>query len=184
MKRSKSPQLKFLKDEPKAYGGDLLKTRKGRSRGRPLDTRHSMHFVLRSTQARGEWSFWRHKVKIRVIIERFASKNGIRLHSMANVGNHLHLHLQLSNRFTYEKFIRAVTAAIMMQITGVSRWSKTKLKQKFWDQRPFSRVVIGYSAVMKLVDYLEINKLQGAGYSRDRARFYVAWSKAARMESG
>lgn len=184
MNKLKSPQLKLLKDEPKAFGGDLFKKRKGRAMRRPLDTRHSMHFVLRSTQARGEWSFWRHKLKIRNIIERFANKNGIQLNSMANVGNHLHLHLHLKNRHTYPRFIRAISAAIMMQVTGISRWSKKNLSRKFWDQRPFSRVVMGFKSLLVLKDYIAINQMQGEGYARDRARFYVAWNKKMLISSG
>lgn len=178
MKKIKQSQLKLLKDEPKAYGGDLFKTRKGRSRGRPLDTKHSMHFVLRSSHATGAWSFWRHKAKIRFIIEKFATKNGVRLLSFANVGNHLHIQLQLTNRHTYRRFIRAISAAIMMQITGVSRWTKIQIRKKFWDSRPYSRVVIGYRAVLRLRDYIAVNQWEGMGYKRDRARFYMAWNKA------
>lgn len=184
MKRTKSPQLKLLQDEPKAYGGSLLTKHRARLRGRPLDTRHSMHFVLRSSQARGEWSFWRHKKAIRIIIEKFAAKNGVRLKSMANVGNHLHLHLQLSSRQTYRPFIRAISSAIMMQVTGISRWNKIKLSKKFWDYRPFSRVVIGFRALLALRDYIEINKFEGMGLTRDRAKFYWAWQRAESPGAG
>lgn len=39
--RSKNPQLNFLKKASRAYGGELLKTRKGRLRGRPIDTKNT-----------------------------------------------------------------------------------------------------------------------------------------------
>lgn len=176
MRHSKQKQQKLIGDEPKAYGGDLLTKRKARLKGRPLAIQHSMHFVLRSTQARGDWSFWRHKKQISDIITRFAVKNGVRLNSIANVGNHLHLHLQLTNRHTYRRFIRAISSAIMMQVTGISRWNKINLPKKFWDRRPFSRVVIGYRAIMTLRDYIKINQMQGRGFARDQARFYVSWN--------
>lgn len=175
--QKKNKQLTLLKALPKAYGGDLLKKHKARQSGRPLDTRNSMHFVLRSTQAKGEWSFRRHQNEIRKIIERFAIKFGVRLFSMANVGNHLHLHLQLTNRFAYDGFIRAISSAIMMRVTGISRWNKIKLVKKFWDCRPFSRVIIGFSGLLKIRDYIAINKLEGIGYTKTQARFYLAWQK-------
>jgi REP element-mobilizing transposase RayT len=124
-KVSKSGQLKLLADEPKAYGGDLLKTRKGRQGGRPLDTRNTMHMVLRSTKAKGEWSFSRTKnsAAIQKICGRFATKYGVKIVSMAYVGNHLHFQLKLGNRHTYRPFVRAITGAIAMAVTGACRWN-------------------------------------------------------------
>lgn len=171
---TKSKQLKLLKNEPMAYGGDLLKTRSGRSRARPLATKNSMHLVLRSTKATGDWSFRRsqNRKKIEQILNRFAGKYGIRLLSVANVGNHLHLHIQLLNRNTYRPFIRAVTGAIAMAISGRSRWAKKHhAKLKFWDRRPFSRVVVGWRALLSLRDYIRINRLEGYGYHRSEAMF-------------
>ena len=114
----KISQLKLLKDQPKAYGGELLNKRKGRIRGRPLDTKNTMHLILKSSKATGDWSFWRpaNKAKIKQIISKFSHKYGIKVHSMANVGNHLHFHIKLGNLHTYKPFIRAITAAIAMAI--------------------------------------------------------------------
>src|SRR4051812_38036681 len=100
-------QLQLLEKLESPYGGELLKTRKGRSRPRPLDTRNSMHLVLRSSQARGDWSFKRPRnaARIRELTQKFAQRHGIKVLSMANVGNHLHFHIRLTNRFTYRPFI-------------------------------------------------------------------------------
>lgn len=182
-------QQLLLKNEPKAYGGELLKTRKGRSRGRPLDTKNSTHMVLRSTQAKGDWSFLKpHNAKrVRDIFTRFSRKYGVKVIALVNVGNHLHVHLKLTTRHTYKPFVRAVTGAIAMAITGRTRWNSTaplrsmstksdaneKPKLKFWDYRPFTRVVIGWRAVLTLKDYLRINALEGLGYSRQAARYLL-----------
>lgn len=169
-------QLNLLAKQPSAYGGELLKTRKGRTRGRPLATRSSMHLVLRSSKANGEWSFHRarNRRKIDEILYRFAKKYGVKILSLANVGNHLHIHIQLSNRQTYRPFIRAVTAAIAMAVTGLNRWTRTKLgKLKFWDYRPYTRIVTGLRAFLNLRDYLEINRLEGRGYWRSDAVWLV-----------
>ncbi len=160
-----------------------MKKRKARSSGRPIVTRQTMHFVLRSTQAKGSWSFFRHKINIRNILEKFSKKYGVKLLSMANVGNHLHMHIQLTNRRTYPAFIRAITASIMMAVTGASRWNKLKLKQKFWDRRPFSRVITSYNQLLKLKDYILINKWEGRGYTRDQSRFMVEWKDRFRIPS-
>jgi hypothetical protein len=176
-------QSSFFNTHAKSYGGILLNTRKGRSTARPLDTKNTMHLVLRSTKATGEWSFKRSKneLKIRHIIQKFSLRFGVQLHSLAVVGNHLHMHFKLTNRYTYRPFIRAVTASIAMAITGMSRWNKIQQKAnatssgslksfKFWDYRPFTRVVQSFRARLQLDDYIQINQLENFGYSRISAR--------------
>jgi putative transposase len=173
MKRS--PQLKLLKNEIKAYGGELRNTRKGRQGPRPISTKSSMHMVLRSTKARGDWSFKkrRNAERIEEIIGRFAKKYGVHVKRIGNVGNHLHLEVQLSNRYTYKPFIRAITSAIAMAITGVSRWNRAKSSEKFWDYRPFTRVIQGFKALLDLRDYIHINQLEGFGCDRAEAVYLV-----------
>ncbi len=170
-------QLAFLRNEPSAYGGTLLKTRNGRARPRPLDTRHTMHLVLRSTKAKGEWSFRKpvHEKKIQKILDYFSQRYGVKILSLANVGNHLHFQIRLTNRFTYKAFIRAITSAIAMAITGASRWKPLKIR--FWDYRPFTRIVKSYRAFLNLRDYIRINKLEGYGYQRDHARWLITHRK-------
>jgi hypothetical protein len=173
-------QIEMLKKTKSAYGGSLLKTRKGRAHGRPLSTRDSMHLVLRSTKAKGEWSFRRQEnyIKVDQLLKRFANKHAIKVLSYANVGNHLHLQIRLSKRQSYRPFIRGFTAALTMAITGASRWNK--LGTKFWDRRPFTRIVKSWRAVLNLRDYIFVNQLEGIGYDRQQARFTVAWEKRAR----
>lgn len=169
----KQRQLSLLKKQERAYGGDLLKTRKGRQGGRPLDTKNSMHLVLRSSKAKGSMSFRapQNRKRVEGIVAKFSTKYGIKIFSLANVGTHLHLHMKLANRHTYRPFIRAVTAAIAMAITGKSRWQK--MKEKFWDYRPFTRVTVGFKGFLKLSDYLFINKLEGIYGDRTYAELVV-----------
>jgi REP element-mobilizing transposase RayT len=162
-----------------------LTKRKARASGRPISTQHSMHFVLRSSLARGDWSFLRHKDKISEIVNENSKKFGVRIHSLANVGNHLHMHLHFTNRYTYKRFIRAISAAIMMTVTGASRWKtfaqivreKQLSATHFWDRRPFSRIIIGFKALLNLRDYVQVNRFEQWGYSRDDARFMVRWDR-------
>jgi len=176
----RSPQTSMLAKEKSAYGGDLLKTRAGRRGARPLSTRETMHLVLRSTKAKGDWSFRKpqNEARINRIVDKFSVIYGVRVISMANVGNHLHLQIKLSNRFAYKPFIRAVTAAIAMAVTGRNRWTRSaSSKEKFWDCRPFTRVVESFKAWLNLKDYVRINQLEGAGYKRGDARFMLKIEK-------
>jgi hypothetical protein len=171
-------QTSFFKSSEKAYGGSLLTKRKGRAHGRPLATKNTMHLVLKSSKAKGPWSFQRHTKTIKHIIEKFAGKYGIKLISVANVGNHLHLHVQLGNRFTYAPFIRAVTGSIALKIKGRGG------SNKFWDQRPFSRIVIGRQGYLRMEDYIKINKLEGETGSRVLAELIVRGPRWAETETG
>ncbi len=181
LKISTHKQHALLKKSTKVYGGDHFKKRKGRQTGRPISTQHTMHFVLRSKKATGAWSFLRHKAKIKQILEQFAKKNGVRLKTSANVGNHLHIHLQLTNRHTYRAFIRAVTGAIVMAVTGTSKWNKIAAAKNFWDGRPFSRIVVGFKAMLSLDDYIIINQMESQGYSRSETRFLLRWQSDPRF---
>lgn len=187
MRRISSYKGGFYIDEPTAYGGSLLKTRLGRSRARPLATRYTMHLVLRSAKAKGSWSFKqsRNEKKILDIIGRFSAKYGVRVLSLANVGNHLHFQIKLTNLEHYKRFIRAITAAIAMAVTGTSRWKplKNDAKVRFWDYRPFTRIVQSLKAMLRLSDYIKLNELEGSGYERDHARWIINQSKT-RLESG
>lgn len=127
------------------------------------------------------------------IISKFAHKYEVKVYSSANVGNHLHLHIKLSNRFTYYKFIRAITAAIAMAVTGASRWqplrktesqkSNRQIKDRFWDYRPFTRVVVGFRGFLNLKDYIEINQMEGFGYDHQRAIFFLKWNELKRYKN-
>src|SRR3989344_8117631 len=136
--RPSARDIKCIRGQPlfaeSAYGGTLQKTRFGRSRPRPLprSTQESMHLVLRSTKAKGEWSFRRpqNQKRLRSLLTRFTGKYGIRVLSLANVGNHLHFHLKIKTRKDYTSFIRALTGAIVVAITCSSRWKPLKKTAK------------------------------------------------------
>lgn len=196
----KNPQCLVFEKTRSDYGGDLMKKRAGRKGPRPLDTRNTMHLVLRSSQARGEQSFLRYQQPIKSIFKRFGDRHGVRILSLANVGNHLHLQINISNRYLYPSFIRATTAAIAMRVTGASKGKKiapilraklhaakphAKLSasrpgtprranvRSFWDHRPWTRIVQGYRAILNLSDYIEINQWEGFGVPRTEARWIV-----------
>jgi putative transposase len=187
IKIQNNKQLQFLKKQPLAYGGELLKTRKGREGGRTLDTKNSMHLVLRSSKAVGDFSFSKeiNKRKVANLFRKFGIKYGVKLQSVAYAGNHIHCQIRLSSRHAYKPFIRALTSAIAMAITSCNRWTKkTKDKLKFWDYRPFTRVVKGYRALLTLKDYLQINRLEGYGYNRSQARFLIEWNREPQDRGG
>lgn len=168
MKQSKFPAPEFKLSQP--FGGTLLRKAKNRT-SRPLSTKKSMHLVLRSSQAVGEWSFKRHHQLVRSVTETTARKFGVKVYQFANGGNHLHLIVKLGNRYAYYGFIRALTGTLALKITGTNKFAK--LKTKFWDFRPFTRVIEWGKAFTIAKDYLLLNQLESLGilsYSRNRLK--------------
>lgn len=168
MKKRKQYQL--LKTTKSDHGGSLKNPQK---RSRPLSTSETMHIVLRSSKAYGAFSFKKHSIEIDKILSRFASKYYIQIISSANVGNHIHLHVKLFKRNFYAPFIRAVTAAIMMAVTGYSKWKKKPEGFTFWDHRPFSRIASSFKAFLHLKDYIRLNQFESKGLTREQARHNI-----------
>jgi putative transposase len=162
----KHKQYKLLKTEKSDHGGDIKNPQK---RQRPLSVKDSMHIVIRSSQAKGPWSFKKYQQDIYDILEKFADKHFIEIKSYANVGNHIHMHIKLFKRKSFAPFIRAITAAIMIKVTGFCKWRPKPEGFQFWDHRPFSRVVKSYQAFKNLMDYIQINTLEGLRVAREEA---------------
>lgn len=168
MKQMNLNRQDFKRSQP--FGGELLKRAKYRT-ARPLSTKKAMHVVIRSSQATGPWSFKRFDKEIERILNSAAKRFGVRVYSFANAGNHLHLIIKLGNRFTYAGFIRSITGAIALKVTRASKLKK--LKQRFFDRRPYSRVVEWGRAFRIAKDYVQLNFLEAIGalpYSPGRLR--------------
>jgi hypothetical protein len=160
-------QQNFFPKCKSEHGGSLKNARK---RKRPLSTKHTMHLVLRSTQARIGWSLKRYQIPIDQILNKFANKYSIDIINYANVGNHLHLHLKLHHRHSYKPFIRAITGAIVIAVTGFSKWRPKPKRLKFWDQRPFTRIAANLKEFLNLKKYILLNIEESKGLSRIEAK--------------
>jgi REP element-mobilizing transposase RayT len=163
-----------------AYGGSLRTRRRARGK-RPISVRYSMHLVLRSSQARGAWSFARSQN--RSLLERILAKHAraadVHIHATGNAGNHLHLRLRVNSKEQYFHFIRAVTGEIALKIKKIAN-SAGNIKARFWDRRPFSSIVATLRYSARLMDYIAINHIEGQGYPRAFARLEVqAWRNSS-----
>jgi REP element-mobilizing transposase RayT len=165
-----------LKKNPLVYGGRLRNTRYGRSRPRPLSNRQSMHLILKSSKAKGAYCLregdrGRNFHKIQRILDKFSRKYRVKIHRRANVGNHLHLHVELADLASYNPFIRAITAAIAMAVTKSSRWKKGR--GKFWDLRPFTHLVATKLGFQRVNRYIKINQYEPV-FGRRQAELIVS----------
>lgn len=163
-----------------SYGGILRSKAKNRG-ARPLSSKHSLHVVMRSSQAKGLWSFQNSKniKKIASYVKIYSSRKGVQILSFANVGNHLHLHIKITNRTLYKAWIRGLSSALAMMVAGKKGLQQLKEQKKtFWDYRPFTRVIQSFKAFLNLQDYVQINQFEGLGMPRVQARLLIkgSWS--------
>ena len=169
---------------------------------RPLSSKDSIHFVLRSEWASGKDSFLvrRNKKGIEGIIKRFAKKFGVKIYQQAITGNHIHLLLKITNRYLYRGFIKAVSGMIASHVMGQQSFklfakSRSILKagggvttpqisdkstdkaQGFWQFRPFSRVVNWGRDFKSCTEYLKQNVLEALGFIpyTVRKNYYAKW---------
>ncbi len=158
-------------NSPKAYFGGSLLVGKRKSL-RPMSSKHALHLILKSSRAKGTQSFLKHQKQIQFQLDKQAKKFGVRIYRYSNVGNHLHLLIKIHSRREYKKFIRAVSSLIQGIVTktlGANqkvRREKTqdqKLKEIFWDFRPFSRVVSWGRDFKNTAHYVIKNTLEALG---------------------
>jgi hypothetical protein len=155
---------------------------------RPFSKRVSLHVVLKSSRARGAHSLLKRERGVRGVLERQAARFGVQLQGVANVGNHLHLLLRAPAREQLANFLRAVTGLIARLILqgndAPARCLGTEARKpsnarsevalsnanRFWDTRPFSRLVSNGRDWCGVRDYIAMNQIESLGASREIAR--------------
>lgn len=149
------------------FGGSLLKGANARN-ARPFSSKHALHLVLRSDIARGSLSM-RHKKNIKQVdntIKRQAAHWGVRIYKYANVGNHLHILLRPRSRRRLNGFTRSISGLIARKVMGAERGKKST--QKFWQARPFTRVVQWGAPFQRVKKYVETNIKEALGFLTPR----------------
>jgi REP element-mobilizing transposase RayT len=152
-----SKQLKLFRESTQtAFGGSLLKNSHAKCR-RPWSPKASMHLVLKAREHRLK----HYDRRVEKIIERQASKQYIKIYSLQNVRNHIHLVIKSRSKNNLSNFLRAICSLIAKQ---------TKVT---WLQRPFTRIVSWGKAYTKLKNYMTINHYESEGYTLPQARFML-----------
>ena len=166
----RSRQVSLFPALKSEFGGSLL--RSNAKVARPLHTKKSIHLVLKSKFAIGRHSLLapKHILEVDRIVRSQAKACGIKIYHFINVGNHLHLVMKIKNRVLYARFIRAISGLIARLVTGRER-AKAKIissskdsaiptKFKFWQARPFSRVVSWGREFNTITKYMNKNRFE------------------------
>lgn len=137
---------------------------------RPMDSKKAIHVVLKSSQAKSLKSFKHrnHEQKVYDIISKAAERFGIKLYDYANGGNHLHLLIKAFHRQDYVKFIRAISGLIARHVGKAERGRPSEMK--FWDSRPFSRIVHFGNDFKKVKSYFFRNTLEALNWVKYQTR--------------
>jgi REP element-mobilizing transposase RayT len=157
-----------------AFGGSLLKKSHAKSK-RPFSKRLAVHLVLRSSRATGSRSLLRQERRVSEVLLEEAAVRGVKLHGAANAGNHLHLLVQAPSREQLSAFLRAISGRIAMLASGARKGRPLSSggapqAMRFWDQRPFSRLVSVGRDFTNVLRYISLNSTEVAGFSRSSAR--------------
>jgi hypothetical protein len=152
----------FGKLATKEFGGSRLK---GNAReARPISTRRPIHLVMRSSFAKGDRSFLKagRAKQIETLVRRLGRENDVKVYRFANSGNHLHFLLLPKSRRAFNAYIRAISGLIARITLGVERGKALGLK--FWDARPFTRIVEWGREFKVVCGYVLQNTLEAIGF--------------------
>ncbi|MBC7691406.1 MAG: transposase [Methylotenera sp.] len=178
MSSKRMKQQSFFPPSRRDHGGSVHTGK--RKEARPLDPRSPLHLVLRSSRARGKWSFLQphHKRRIEHLLREEARKSGVVIYRLANVGNHLHLLLKARNRLAFQRFLRTASGRIAVLVTGARKGNPVG---RFWDQLAYSRIVTWGRELQELQKYLIKNLFEAAGLwdrKKDPGRKFHHFSSA------
>jgi REP element-mobilizing transposase RayT len=154
--------LNRYRRNPDCFGGSLLR---GNPKGRrPFSQRKALHITMRARVARGRLSMLETKryTKILTIVSRQAARFGVRVYHFANNGNHLHILVRPpGDRAALANFLRAISGLIARLVLQAEKGAAKRIK--FWDRRPFSRIVSWGRAFNACYRYVSRNVLEAVG---------------------
>jgi REP element-mobilizing transposase RayT len=164
---TRKPKAQFLpgleKVGVKVFGGTQLK---GNPREqRPISIKKPMHLTMRSRLATGDRSFLIHErsIKIETIIHKAAKVHGVQILRFANAGNHLHIAILPKSRKAFVAFIRTISGLIA-RITLNKERGRAGKALKFWDARPYTRILEWGREFANVKAYLVKNTLEALGF--------------------
>ena len=166
----KSSQFQFQ------HGGELRRKRSGRGK-RPLSTKDSLHVVFKMNREAHRpglrhYKSYAHSMRI---IDRYAKRFFIKIIQLSIQGNHIHILIRAHRRSLFHHFFRVVAGQIAQGLgRGVTGTPGERRKgPKFWKYRPFSRVVISWTAEKTVRNYIQLNEKEACGeipYSTHRLK--------------
>ena len=151
-------KLKGFEKPQTSFGGSLTDKSNPKTK-RPLDSKMPIHLVFKANKSvlRLPKTF----AKVTTLLNQRAQKYGVKIYSQANVGNHIHLVVRMTNRKLWNGFIRDFSSSLSHELRTLGILAKA---HKLWKHRPFTRVVQGWKRAYKsLLEYVNLNQLEALG---------------------
>lgn len=149
-----------------SLGGSSLKTR--RKIKRPLVNGMPTHVVFKSSKAKGDLSFYAHKILVAKLLKEKSRKFYIEVLDWVNMGNHLHLKIRFKDRKYVGMFLKSFSATLARKITGAKKGNRFG---KFWDGLVYTRVLSSKLEEFGIRGYFESNHRQREYGYAERERY-------------
>jgi hypothetical protein len=118
--------------------------------------------------AKGHLSLLFFDKEIKKIIKKQSENCQIQVYGIANAGNHLHFVCVMKSIRGWKTFIRAVGGLIARLVLKAERGSA--VGAKFWQGRPWTRILSWGRAYKAVKKYISLNKLEAIGFCRATAK--------------
>ena len=151
-------EMKGFEKPETCFGGSLTDKSNPKSK-RPLDSKMPIHLVFKTNKSvlRLPKTF----ARVKGLLEKKTRKYGVKIYQQANVGNHIHLVVRMTNRKLWNGFIRDFTSSLSHDLRTLGVIAK---EQKLWKHRPFTRIVKGWKKAFKsVIEYVFLNQLEVEG---------------------
>jgi len=166
------------------FGGSLLKGSHPKTK-RPFLPHLALHVVLKMNPKICDESdpkvFTRKSLfvfmnEIDSVLQEQSRRHKIRVLGAANSGNHLHLVIQAPSKEHLTSFLKAFSGRVAQIVQGEKlEKSRKSFKEKFWEARPYSRLVSFGTDLKGLLRYIGINVTETVlGISREGTRAMFA----------
>lgn len=160
MQLSLDPEKNLRSFKRLTHGGSQQKNK--RKTARPVVPGKITHVVFKSSKAKNNLSFYKHKLLVNFILKQRAKKYFIEILDFVNMGNHLHIKVRFKNTVNFRNFLRTFSALLARKITRARKGFKFG---KFWDHLVFTRVLTSSFEILGLKVYFEANRIeQLSGY--------------------
>lgn len=120
----------------------------------------------------------KHCNHIESFVQKTAKRWGVRVYRYANVGNHIHLLIQVPTRAAWQRFSKELSGGIAQIVTGAKKGAELKrdsdpsmpesAKRGFWDHLLFTRIVSFGRDFNGMKRYLVKNLFEAAGVPMKR----------------
>ncbi|MEK6577677.1 MAG: transposase, partial [Bdellovibrionota bacterium] len=109
-----------------------------------------------------KWSLLhpKNKIRVHILVERYAERFGVRVYRFSNVGNHIHLLVKAPTREAFRSFLRALAGGIAFAVTGAKKRNPVG---RFWSSLAYTRVLRWGQEFKRVQLYLVKNLLESLG---------------------